>query len=430
MYNFMILFIYLGMVNSFPIMEDEEEYNEDNDDVVGFNSFRHVFSRHKRSANDTAAVVDGRSAIERFYDDPNNKAMFLVFPIFVLIICTCCGLYFCDKAKRHFKKKKAEQRKRENDLMANEEQMQNKPSSSNSIEDTTEITPVVLNKDSDEMSTGKSAEMEVTDSNRNDTPLEDLENCPEVKAVNAVPIKHRETSFMTDVRNANSSELVKTSNTNTPIRDIKSADKVTKSFENGHVEKLTQSKSDLNANIIMNGVPNSRSSSKQSTKSIIKTQSPIKKKVEIKEKKTLELKKIVTPTSDDIANSNNSNPTPEVIKPSIVEMNAWESKKSIRRQSLESTSTTKISNRSLSPDTRSSRTMSVHGKTSPPDVTKTKGFPKINKNFTSLSPEAIVEILQYYKDKKHMPDIIPDDSENLVPLKKRLKKGKYRVFNG
>ena len=406
----MIFFIYLGMVHSFPIMADEEEYNEDTDHVVGVNSFRHVFSRHKRSANDTATVVDGRSAIERFYDDPNNKAMFLVFPIFVLIICTCCGLYFCDKAKRHFKKKKAEQRKRENDL--NEEQIQNKPSTSNSIEDTTEISASVLSKDTDEMSTGKSAEMEVTDSNRNDSPLVDVENCPEVKAVNAVPIKHRETSFMTDVRSANSAELEKTSNTNAPIRDIKSADKVTKSFENGHLEKLNQSNSDLNANVI------------------IKSQSPVKKKVEIKEKKTLKSKKIVTPTSDDIASGKNSNPTPEVIKPSIVEMSAWESKKSPRRQSLESTSTTKISNRSLSPDTRSSRTMSVHGKTSPPDVTKLKSFPKMNMNFTSLSPEAIVEILQYYKDKKHMPDIIPDDSENLVPLKKRLKKGKYRVFNG
>lgn len=406
----MIFFIYLGMVHSFPIMADEEEYNEDTDHVVGVNSFRHVFSRHKRSANDTATVVDGRSAIERFYDDPNNKAMFLVFPIFVLIICTCCGLYFCDKAKRHFKKKKAEQRKRENDL--NEEQIQNKPSTSNSIEDTTEISASVLSKDTDEMSTGKSAEMEVTDSNRNDTPLVDVENCPEVKAVNAVPIKHRETSFMTDVRSANSAELEKTSNTNASIRDIKSADKVTKSFENGHLEKLNQSNSDLNANVI------------------IKSQSPVKKKVEIKEKKTLKSKKIVTPTSDDIASGKNSNPTPEVIKPSIVEMSAWESKKSPRRQSLESTSTTKISNRSLSPDTRSSRTMSVHGKTSPPDVTKLKSFSKMNMNFTSLSPEAIVEILQYYKDKKHMPDIIPDDSENLVPLKKRLKKGKYRVFNG
>ena len=426
----MIFFIYLGMVNSFPIMADEEEYNEDTDHVVGVNSFRHVFSRHKRSANDTATVVDGRSAIERFYDDPNNKAMFLVFPIFVLIICTCCGLYFCDKAKRHFKKKKAEQRKRENDLMANEEQIQNKPSTSNSIEDTTEISASVLNKDTDELSKGKSAEMEVTDSNRNDTPLVDVEDCPEVKAVNAVPIKHRETSFMTDVRNANSAELEKTSNTNAPIRDIKSADKVTKSFENGHVEKLNQSNSDLNANVITNSVPNSRPSSKQSIKSTIKSQSPVKKKVEIKEKKTLKSKKIVTPTSDDIANGKNSNPTPEVIKPRIVEMSAWESKKSPRRQSLESTSTTKISNRSLSPDTRSSRTMSVHGKTSPPDVTKTKSFPKMNMNFTSLSPEAIVEILQYYKDKKHMPDIIPDDSENLVPLKKRFKKGKYRVFNG
>lgn len=424
----MIFFIYVGMVNSFPIMEEEEEYNEDTDHVI--NSFRHVLSRHKRSANDTATAVDGRSAIERFYDDPNNKAMFLVFPIFVLIICTCCGLYFCDKAKRYFKKKKAEQRKHENDLMANEEQIQNKPSTSNSIEDTTEISPSVLNKDTDEMSTGKTAEMEVTDLNRNDTPLEDVENCPEVKAVNAVPIKHRETSFMTDVRNANSSELEKTSNTNTPIRDIKSADKVTKSFENGHVEKLNQSKSDLNANVITNSVPSSRPSSKQSNKSIITSQRPVIKKVEIKEQKTLKSKKIVTPTSDDIANGKNSNPTPEVVKPSMVEMNALESTQLPRRQSLESTSTTKISNRSLSPDTRSSRTMSVHGKTSPPDVTKIKSFPKMNKNFTSLSPEAIVEILQYYKDKKHMPDIIPDDSENLVPLKKKLKKGKYRVFNG
>jgi hypothetical protein len=70
------------------------------------------------------------------------------------------------------------------------------------------------------------------------------------------------------LRSANSAELEKTSNTNVPIRDIKSADKVTKSFENGHLEKLNQSNSDLNANVI------------------IKSQSPVKKKVEIKEKKT------------------------------------------------------------------------------------------------------------------------------------------------
>jgi hypothetical protein len=43
----MIFFIYLGMVHSFPIMADEEEYNEDTDHVVGVNSFRHVFSRHE-----------------------------------------------------------------------------------------------------------------------------------------------------------------------------------------------------------------------------------------------------------------------------------------------------------------------------------------------------------------------------------------------
>jgi hypothetical protein len=47
-----------------------------------------------------------------------------------------------------------------------------------------------------------------------------------------------------------------------------------------------------------------------------------------------------------------------------------------------------------------------------------------------LTPRDIEDILNYYSDKKHMPDVIPDDTENVVPLRKKVKKWKHRVFNG
>lgn len=42
----------------------------------------------------------------------------------------------------------------------------------------------------------------------------------------------------------------------------------------------------------------------------------------------------------------------------------------------------------------------------------------------------IEDILNYYSDKKYMLDVILDDIENVVLLKKKIKKWKYRVFNG
>ncbi|CAG2198970.1 unnamed protein product [Mytilus edulis] len=233
--------------------------------------------------------------------------MYLVFPLFVLIISTCCGLYFCDRCRKHLKKKKAEERKKENELLENqEENEENKASTSNSVDGHSSD----LNKSAKDNGVANSPiALEMSgDINRNDTPLEDVENSPEVKAVNAVPIKHRETSFMTD------------------------------------------------------GLPEE-------------------------------------------SNNNNSDQQPVVIKP-LPTTREIQVKNIQRRDSFKSTSTVR-SNKSLDRKSNGTRSSAAfHEKTTLPDVTKR--YSKMDRKFTALSAEAIGEILQYYKDKKHMPDIIPE----------------------
>lgn len=67
----------------------------------------------------------------------------------------------------------------------------------------------------------------------------------------------------------------------------------------------------------------------------------------------------------------------------------------------------------------------AYEKRTSPDGKSSKG-----KEQYDLTPRDIEDILNYYSDKKHMPDVIPDDTENVVPLKKKIKKWKQRVFNG
>ncbi|XP_071164838.1 putative uncharacterized protein DDB_G0274535 [Mytilus edulis] len=406
---FIVFSVLFCFVRSFPMMADASFIENDTSELYNKDALLHVLLRHKRSANNTSSD-DGRSAIEKFYDDPNNKAMYLVFPLFVLIISTCCGLYFCDRCRKHLKKKKAEERKKENELLENqEENEENKASTSNSVDGHSSD----LNKSAKDNGVANSPiALEMSgDINRNDTPLEDVENSPEVKAVNAVPIKHRETSFMTDVQNANKYDVEpqsKNSSSSTFADDVKS--------NNSNVPNAVAddtSNSDTNGNTIKHD-------------SVIVNKENLKKEhvaKKIKMNENLKDNRVVPEES----NNNNSDQQHVVIKP-LPTTREIQVKNIQRRDSFKSTSTVR-SNKSLDRKSNGTRSSAAfHEKTTLPDVTKR--YSKMDRKFTALSAEAIGEILQYYKDKKHMPDIIPDEDENAAPIRKRFKKAKYKVFNG
>ncbi|CAC5413179.1 unnamed protein product [Mytilus coruscus] len=405
---FIVFSILFCFVRYFPMTASASFIENNTHELYNKNSFLHIVLRHKRSANNTSSD-DGRSAIEKFYDDPNNKAMYLVFPLFVLIISTCCGLYFCDRCRKHLKKKKAEERKKESELLENqEEDEENKASTSNSIDGNSSD----LNKSAKE--NGVANGSIAGEINRNDTPLEDVENCPEVKAVNAVPIKHRETSFMTDVKNANKYDVELPSKNSSSLAftdDVKTNSSALNAVTDDTLN------SDTNANNIKH---DSRIGNNESLK-----KEHVAKKLKINE--SLKDSRVVPELKTEVSNNNNSDLECEEIKP-LPTTREIQVRNTQRRDSFKSTSTVQ-SNKSLDRKSNGTRSSAAfHEKTTLPDVTKR--YSKMDRKFTALSAEAIGEILQYYKDKKHMPDIIPDEDENAAPIRKRFKKAKYKVFNG
>ncbi|XP_052057628.1 uncharacterized protein LOC127698277 [Mytilus californianus] len=409
---FIVFSVLFCVVRFFPMIADASFIENNTNELYNKNSYLHLVLRHKRSVNNTSSD-DGRSAIEKFYDDPNNKAMYLVFPLFVLIISTCCGLYFCDRCRKHLKKKKAEERKKESELLENQEQdEENKASTSNSIDGNSSD----LNKSAQEngVANGSIALEMAGEINRNDTPLEDVENSPEVKAVNAVPIKHRETSFMTDVKNANKYDVEPPSKNSSSLAFTDDV-KTNSSAPNAVADDTLNS--DTNRNTIKH---DSRIVNNESLK-----KEHVAKKLKMNE--SSKDSRVVPELKTEVSNNNNSDQQSEVIKP-LPTTREIQVRNTHRRDSFKSASTVQ-SNKSLDRKSNGTRSSAAfHEKTTLPDVTKS--YSKMDRKFTALSAEAIGEILQYYKDKKHMPDIIPDEDENAAPIRKRFKKAKYKVFNG
>lgn len=389
--------------------------NNNGDNYFNIENVNQILFRHKRSSNNTSSSNgDNRSAIEKFYDDPNNKAMYLVFPLFVLVIGTCCGLYFCDRCRKHFKKKKAEERKKEVSEMT-----ENEPNQSFNREDSPSSTSE-LDKRADSSINREETAMTET-SNRNDTPLEDVENCPEVRAVNAVPIKYRETSFISDVQSVNKNNVQTPPGSAKGLKPKVETEQIsTQSTDNKEMKTNIPTAEELYTD--KKDDENNRPPSKTSLKSL----------------KTL--KKPVASAPDPIPSVNNQN---DKIVETIVNredtkmeiekqiQNNYENIKAKRRDSYRSTSTVRSNKRSISPDSKYSGSIAYHEKTTPlPDVTNSQKYPKIDRKFSHLSPQAIGEILQYYKDKKHMPDIIPDEDENIAPIKRKFRRARYKIING
>lgn len=399
--------LFFGVVYSFHLTE---RYNYDENDVkFDGTGFIHALTRHKRSSNSSSE--DNRSAIEKFYDDPNNKAMYLVFPLFVLVIGTCCGLYFCDRCRKHFRKKKAEERKRE----MTEKSL---PSDERSDSKTHINSARSLNaEDNGKESSLTKEEVALTEqSSRDDTPLEDVENCPEVKAVNAVPINRRETSFISDVQTLNNNNI-------NPPSDIKKEEKPM--VENKVILKKEAKKPESRIasppSAKNDKAKSPRPTSKQSLKSINTTQKPENKE-----------------SSEENIHASEKNDKPEEIKVqrenTKIEIekqiqNNYENIKAKKRR--DSHRSDRSNKRSITPESKVSGSYAYHDKTTPlPDVTNSQKYPKMDRKFSHLSPEAIGEIMQYYKDKKHMPDIIPDEDENIAPIKRKLRRAKYKIING
>ncbi|XP_048746104.2 uncharacterized protein LOC125658753 isoform X2 [Ostrea edulis] len=276
-----------------------------------------IHVRVKRSNDSAPPPKQYANAIEEFYADPNNRAMYLVLPLIVLIYGGCSSIYCIHKCCRYVKRKKLEKE------MQKRERLTSDTGSCTGIEETQEkqnieseraLSPVyadsIHSNEDKALDNSPPPAYEQTRLKHEDLPLEDIEESHETQYNLQEKYKEEETSFI-----------------KTPV----------------HVRMAETNKvQDVNRGMDY-FQDDSRSSSKLS-------RPPTKPK---------------------------TSPPP-----------AYEKR--------------------TSPDGKSSK----------------------GKEAFDLTPRDIEDILNYYSDKKHMPDVIPDDTENVVPLRKKVKKWKHRVFNG
>lgn len=286
--------------------------------------------RVKRSNESSVPQKQYANAVEEFYADPNNRAMYLVLPLIVLIYGGCSSIYCIHKCCRYVKRKKLEKE------MQMRERLTSETGSCNEMEETSEKqnfeTEASSSVDTGNQNKANGIEVSPPPAYNNslledeELPLEDFEDYSGMQGNQKDLSRHNE------------------------------------SHQSNHEEK--------------------KSYSHQETSFID----------EQKNKQSVDWNKI----SEDNRSMDQVN------------NNSVSSAKTSRSQSRPKPSPPPAYEKRTSPDGKSSR----------------------GKEQYDLTPRDIEDILNYYSDKKHMPDVIPDDTENVVPLKKKIKKWKHRVFNG
>ncbi|XP_061165841.1 uncharacterized protein LOC133174761 [Saccostrea echinata] len=313
------MWFYLCMINelfpsqAFPITTEQPDlYWWPDIEFTDTNISGNIHVRVKRSNDSAPPPKQYANAIEEFYADPNNRAMYLVLPLIVLIYGGCSSIYCIHKCCRYVKRKKLEKE------MQSRERLTSETESCSGIEDTEEKLHFEPERESSpvykenihitEKKNSPPPAYEQTRQKVEAMPLEDVEESNDAHLNKIENIQHKETSFIERKDNGQVVEKIKTPEVskNTPRRNI-----------------------------------DSRSSSMMSS-----------------------------------------------IRPKPSPPPAYEKR--------------------TSPDGKSSK----------------------GKELFELTPRDIEDILNYYSDKKHMPDVIPDDTENVVPLRKKVTKWKHRVFNG
>ncbi|XP_062605403.1 uncharacterized protein LOC134267197 [Saccostrea cucullata] len=317
------MWFYLCMINelfpsqAFPISTEHPDKNWwSNIELTDTSISGNVHVRVKRSNDSAPPPKQYANAIEEFYADPNNRAMYLVLPLIVLIYGGCSSIYCIHKCCRYVKRKKLEKE------MQSRERLTSETESCSGIEDTEEKMTIEAERESSpvykenihitEKKNSPPPAYEQTRQKVEDLPLEDVEEPtdPHNQTIekHSENIQHKETSFIERKDDEQKVKKVKTPevNRNTPRSNIDSR-------------------------------PSSMTSS---------------------------------------------------IRPKPSPPPAYEKR--------------------TSPDGKSSK----------------------GKEMFELTPRDIEDILNYYSDKKHMPDVIPDDTENVIPLRKKVTKWKHRVFNG
>lgn len=318
--------------DAFPAGSPESSwlYNEEN------SPGEDIHIRVKRS-NDTPSPTPKQyaNAVEEFYADPNNRAMYLVLPLIVLVYGGCSSIYCIHKCCRYVKRRKLEKE------IHTRERLTSDTESCTGIEDTevkrdhvTEPTSsgfIDNSKKTNEKELSPPPAYEQSVLREEDLPLEDFDDTNDIHP----------NQTATGRRTGNSRQQ-ETSFT-AAQKHIKDSDR-SKLLEDPDRSKLSEERRD------MDRVNNNDRSSSKTSRSVSRPR---------------------------------PSPSPHLSPPPAYE-------------------------KRTSPDGKSSK----------------------GKEQFELTSRDIEDILNYYSDKKHMPDVIPEDTENVVPLRKKVRKWKQRVFNG
>ncbi|KAK3095303.1 hypothetical protein FSP39_012986, partial [Pinctada imbricata] len=267
-----------------------------------------------------------KNAVEEFYADPNNRAMYLVLPLIILVYGGCSSIYCIYKCRRYLKRRRLENQMKD---MKREDS----PTCSTNIEDQQDSELITVHKTM----------------NNNDYPSD-------------VP---RPIPIMTKKPVSPEPPMVRASSRNTLEEEGMSLDDLEEELE-------TESKK-----------------------------------------------------QEEETSFTESKPKSAGIYPQLAPQETRSSSTSSEKgQNREKANDGAQSRKSVSP-MQESRPVS---KLPEEKESNKKDLPKVKK-FSDLTPQDVEDILNYYNDKKHMPDVIPDDTENMLPIRRKANKWKYRVFN-
>ena len=332
------------MGDLFETLEEDDAFLAEDD----------VLSRHRRSVNGTTNTTSApdptpapaqppqyKNAVEEFYADPNNRAMYLVLPLIILVYGGCSSIYCIYKCRRYLKRKRLENQKKKNGMDTS--------TRSSSIEENPDDDLILVRN---------------TYPNQNDVPRP-------VPIVVKRPISAEPPPF---ARPASRSTLQE----DMPLHDLEEELEKEQPEDKNDETSFSSQKSNIYPRISSRN-DGSHSSQSASPDKIVDT---------------------------DMAQERGAVKSPE------------NKQQTDRPQSKQTDS--------LRPDSFKAEYRPASKQSN--DKESEKELPKVKK-FTDLTPKDIEDILNYYNDKKHMPDVIPDDTENMLPIRRKANKWKYRVFN-
>ena len=370
-----------------------------------------------RPANVGPELSRVKRDINEFYSDPSNRAMYLVLPLIILVYGGCASIFCIYKLRKYLKKRKRRLDKAKARAKLEKESTETDDMYS-SMGDLSKSVPNLKGHSGGsvilpvERKRPKSSFPKLTDTSKQRVTFDAIPTRVSTTPPNEEPMQVDDIEDVIDLQPPTQEENVKPKE-EIEMEEIRSQPEVIEdqkddtkvlivdtNTENSQVKQQTKSKIKKKPAKRINQKPKKEDKIKiEDTKeqeetesqpiTIVPTNEKQKKKRKIKKSRTKDTEKIIT--------DENQNET----------VNAYVSQKGFKN---DGTISVNSSEKSFSRKVTS------------------LSFTRADKKFTKLAMNDVDEILDYYGEKRHMPDVILEDTENAKPIQKLRKKKEKRIY--